>query len=58
MTSLRHQVDDKTRTIAALTQDVEDQRDESRTLKRKHAANIKVGCLITTPKLTLFVLIA
>ena len=41
--TLSEQVTDKNRRIAALTQDVDDGKDEIKTLKRRHANNVKVS---------------
>ena len=40
--SLNEQIKEKTRRIAELMQEVEDGKDEIKTLKRKHANNVKV----------------
>ena len=40
---LNKQIEEKTRRIAQLQQEVEDEKDEVKTLKRRHANNVKVG---------------
>ena len=39
---LRSKLEDRSKAVEVLSQQIEDQRDENKTLKRRHAANIKV----------------
>ena len=43
MGELRSKLEDRSKAVEVLSQQIEDQRDENKTLKRRHAANIKVG---------------
>ena len=44
--SLTVKVEEKSKAAEELAQMLEDQKDENKTLKRRHASNVKVGVLI------------